>query len=85
MPTYDYRCDANSQVVEVSHRMSEKMQNWGELCKKAGIDPGNTPADSPVTRMATGGNIIGSSGGGDTPPMPPCAGGGCGGGMCGLG
>ncbi|MES9980902.1 MAG: zinc ribbon domain-containing protein, partial [Candidatus Thiodiazotropha sp. 6PLUC5] len=32
MPTYDYRCEANSRVVEVSHRMSEEILNWGELC-----------------------------------------------------
>jgi hypothetical protein len=86
MPTYDYRCEANGRIVEVSHRMSEKMENWGQLCEKAGIDTGDTPDETPVTRMATGGNIIGaSSGGGDLPPMPSCGSGGCGGGMCGLG
>jgi hypothetical protein len=84
MPTYDYRCESNGRMVEVNHRMNEKMHNWGELCEKAGIEPGDTPANSPVTRMATGGNIIGASNS-SAPPMPPCATGGCGGGMCGLG
>lgn len=85
MPTYDYRCEANGRVVEVSHRMSEKMETWGQLCEKAGIDAGDTPSDTPVTRMATGGNFIGaSSSGGGLPPMPSCGAGGCGGGMCGL-
>jgi hypothetical protein len=85
MPTYDYRCEANGRIVEVNHRMSEKLATWGELCAKAGIEADDTPADTPVTRMATGGNIIGASAGGSLPPMPSCGGGGCGGGMCGLG
>ena len=85
MPTYDYRCDTNGQVLEVSHRMSEKLVTWGELCERAGVEPGDTPADAPVHRLATGGNIIASgSRGSGTAPMPPCASGGCGGGFCGL-
>ncbi|MBV2092166.1 MAG: regulator [Candidatus Thiodiazotropha sp. (ex Ctena orbiculata)] len=84
MPTYDYRCEANGRVVEVSHRMSEEIQNWGELCSKAGIEAGDTPAESPVKRLATGGNVITGGVGGD--PVPPCAtGGGCPGGSCGIG
>ena len=84
MPTYDYRCEANGRVVEVMHRMSEQMNTWGELCEKAGIEPGDTPDDTPVTRMATGGNFISSSGTG-ADPAPACPPGGCcPGGMCGL-
>ncbi len=84
MPTYDYRCAANGRVVEVMHRMSDQMSTWGELCEKAGIEPGDTPADSPVTRMATGGNLVSSTGSG--PDLgPACSTGGCcPGGMCGL-
>lgn len=85
MPTYDYRCEANGRVLEVNHRMSEEVRTWGELCDKTGADPGDTPADAPVTRMATGGNLITGSSKGGMPPMPPCGGGGCPGGMCGLG
>mgnify|MGYP001052812318 CR=1 FL=1 len=83
MPTYDYQCDANGRVVEVKHGMSDVMTNWGELCERAGIELGETPADSPVRKLATGGNVVKSSsmGGGD---LPPCASGGCSGGMCGL-
>ena len=86
MPTYDYRCEANGRMVEVMHRMSDKMNTWGELCEKAGIDPGDTPADSPVTRMATGGNVVSSTGSGPdlaparclhgqqaSPAMPSCS------------
>ena len=83
MPTYDYRCPANGRVVEVKHRMSEMVHTWGELCQMAGIEPGDTPADAAVERMATGGNII-SSGGRGSGPAPTCPSGGCGGGMCGL-
>lgn len=57
MPTYDYKCEANQQVVEVQHRLSESVKTWGELCKLAGIDCGSTPADSPVSRLITGGNF----------------------------
>ena len=60
MPTYDYCCDANGKTVEVFHSMSEQLDTWGELCEKAGIDPGNTAVDAPVHRLATGGNIISS-------------------------
>ncbi len=84
MPTYDYRCESNGRVVEVMHRMNDQMHNWGELCEKAGIEPGDTPSETPVTRMATGGNVISStSSGGDAPACN--IGGGCPGGMCGLG
>ena len=85
MPTYDYKCEANGRIVEVSHRMSDVMKSWGELCEKAGIEPGDTPADAPVSRMATGGNVITGSSSGGGADIPPCAGGGCPGGMCGLG
>lgn len=61
MPTYDYRCDANGQVVEVNHRMSEKIATWGELCERVNLSRGDTPADTPVQRMANGGNLISST------------------------
>ncbi|MES9833807.1 MAG: zinc ribbon domain-containing protein [Candidatus Thiodiazotropha sp. DIVDIV] len=84
MPTYDYRCEINNRVVEVSHRMSEEILNWGELCLKAGIEPGDTPSESPVKRLATGGNVI--IGGVSSDAVPPCAaGGGCPSGGCGVG
>ncbi len=83
MPTYDYVCEANGRVVEVKHRMSETLSTWGELCERAGVDCGDTPADAPVQRLATGGQVVSSSSLGDG--APPCAAGGCcGGGVCGL-
>jgi hypothetical protein len=76
MPTYDYRCDANGEVLEVTHRMSENLATWGDLCERAGIEPGDTPLDSPVHRLATGGNVISSTslGSGSAPA--------CGSGQC---
>ncbi|MCP4284841.1 MAG: zinc ribbon domain-containing protein [Gammaproteobacteria bacterium] len=82
MPTYDYFCEANGRKVEVSHKMSESIANWGELCKKSATELGETPAETPVKRLITGGAIVSSTGSGNE---PPCAtGGGCPGGMCGL-
>ncbi|QIK38746.1 zinc ribbon domain-containing protein [Caldichromatium japonicum] len=86
MPTYDYRCPANNRVVEVTHRMSETISTWGELCARAGIEPGDTPANTPVERLATGGNIISSNhlGSGCAPASSCPTGTCCAGGMCGL-
>jgi len=84
MPTYDYRCDANGRVVEVNHRMSEQISTWGELCERANLSRGDTATDTPVQRMANGGNLISSSnlGSGNAPACG--AGGGCPTGVCGL-
>lgn len=86
MPTYDYRCDTNGRILEVRHRMSENLATWGELCDRAGIDLGDTPAEAPVHRLATGGNIISStSRGSGLAPAPSCSTGSCcPGGSCGL-
>ncbi len=61
MPSYDYLCKANRRIVEVRHRMDEKVETWGELCRLAGIEPGDIPFDSPVEKLITGGNVISSS------------------------
>jgi predicted nucleic acid-binding Zn ribbon protein len=60
MPTYDYLCPANGRIVEVSHRMSESLATWGELCARAGIEAGATPAGAPIERLITGGAVISS-------------------------
>jgi hypothetical protein len=83
MPTYDYRCETNGRVVEVRHRMSDDVRTWGELCGVAGIEPGDTPPESPVTRLATGGNLV-NSGSLANADAPACTTGGCAGGFCGL-
>ena len=70
MPRYDYHCRANGRLVEVSHGMSEGLATWAELCERAGIDPGDTPGDSPVERAFLSAPVIGglpSSGGACAP------------------
>jgi hypothetical protein len=64
--------------------MSESLTTWGELCSRAGIEPGDTPPNSPVRRLATGGNVISSRSLGSG-SAPACGTGTCcPGGMCGL-
>lgn len=83
MPTYDYRCEANNRVIEVKHGMNESLSTWGDLCEKAGVEPGNTPLDTAVVRLVSGGHLVTSSSGLSDAPAP-CASGACGGGFCGL-
>ncbi len=61
MPRYDYHCPANGRTVEVSHGMSEGLNSWAELCERAGIEPGETPKDSPVERLFSAPLISGIS------------------------
>ncbi len=83
MPTYDYRCIETGQVVEVRHAMSENLTTWGEICHRTGMELGNTPANSPVERLITGGQFVHSNA--LKNPEPSCATGSCcPGGMCGL-
>ncbi|MCI0666441.1 MAG: zinc ribbon domain-containing protein [Methylococcaceae bacterium] len=82
MPTYDYRCNATGEVFEVKHRMNERLSTWGELCEQAGFDPGEIAWDSPVTRLATGGQVVKSSSLGERESS--CGAGACGRGMCGM-
>jgi hypothetical protein len=85
VPTYDYRCEFNGQVIEVKHRMNERASTWGELCAIAGIESGSTPLDTRVEKLITGGQVVRSGSLGEN-PSPPCATGPCcGGGMCGIG
>jgi hypothetical protein len=84
MPTYDYLCEANGRIMEVKHSMSDAIKTWGELCERTGIACGDTSPEAPVSKLATGGQVVKSSnlGSGNT---PACSSGGCcGGGMCGL-
>ncbi len=82
MPTYDYYCEANGRKIEVRHKISENISSWGELCAHANENTGETPADTPVKRLITGGAIIGGTGSGSE---PACASGACcPGSMCGF-
>lgn len=51
MPVYEYLCEANKTLIEVLHPMTETVETWGDLCKIAGIDPGDTPLDAPVSKQ----------------------------------
>ena len=51
MPYYEYRCETNKQTVEVRHSMDERLQTWGELAERAGVDAGTTPAGAPVDKL----------------------------------
>jgi predicted nucleic acid-binding Zn ribbon protein len=83
MPTYDYLCESNGQKIEVSHKMSENISSWGELCARTGRPVGDTAADAPVKRLISGAAIIGSSSRSES--QPACASGACcPGGMCGI-
>lgn len=81
MPLYEYRCPANGRVVEVRHKMAERLATWGELCERAGLPIGDCAAHSPIEKLISAGFI------GSTPETaceaPGCAAGGCGSGMCG--
>ena len=72
MPSYDYYCPANARTLEVWHGMRENLVTWGELCARAQLDVGDTPPDSPVQRLSTGGNIISTRGETAPPPVMPC-------------
>lgn len=81
MPSYDYRCPANGQVVEVKHSMQARLNTWGEVCAHIGQALGNTPANAPVERLISGGSLVTKSSLGSEPPCssgPCCGGGGCG-------
>ena len=88
MPTYDYHCPANGQVLEVEHKLAEKLTTWGELCARAGHAPGSTAPGSRVERLITGGNVVRAGALGSTRERPcdtgPCGAPVCGGGGCGL-
>jgi predicted nucleic acid-binding Zn ribbon protein len=84
MPTYEYLCEANGQVVEVKHKMAEELRSWGELCERAAIATGDVDPNSPVRKLISAGFI--STGGSSEPvcDAPVCGSGACGTGMCGM-
>jgi hypothetical protein len=51
MPTYDYYCPTLDRTVEVIHPFSVTLSTWGELCERAGVDPGSAPRETPVERV----------------------------------
>ncbi len=86
MPTYEYLCEANGQVVEVHHKMAEQLHKWGELCERAAISPGNVDPNTPVRKLISAGFISTGTSGKSEPvcEAPVCGSGACGSGMCGM-
>lgn len=58
MPIYSYLCPSTNQKLDVMHSINEKAQTWGELCRLAKLDPGDTPEDTPVRRLITAPAVI---------------------------
>jgi predicted nucleic acid-binding Zn ribbon protein len=85
MPRYDYFCETNGEIVEVSHAMEERLSTWGEVCARAGLALGNTPANAEVKKLITGSSVIRSEAL-RNPDLPPCQTGAscCGANACGL-
>ena len=85
MPTYEYFCPSNQQSVEVMHPMSTRVDTWGELCDRAGLDAGSTPTNAPVDKLLGAGMVLVSTRSDTasgpracTGPTPTgCCGGGC--------
>ena len=75
MPTYDYFCDKNGRKVEVFHKLDETLATWGALCDKVGIEPGDTPRESPVRKLIGSAAVVSHSA--LSNPEPACASGGC--------
>ncbi|MGB6489339.1 MAG: zinc ribbon domain-containing protein [Steroidobacteraceae bacterium] len=83
MPTYEYRCEANGRVVEVRHKMTERLATWGELCERAEISRGRTDPVAPVEKLISVGFIKAAAS--TTTSEPACAAPACGNGFCGSG
>ncbi len=40
MPRYDYHCEANDRTIELVHSIAEVISTWGDVCRRAKINPG---------------------------------------------
>jgi hypothetical protein len=77
MPTYQYHCPSNGETVEVQHGMLEELTTWGDVCRRAGIGLGSTPAEAPVERLISGGllgTVVGGTPSSASPSLLPMAG-----------
>ena len=80
MPTYEYYCIANNQTVGVIHGMDDSISTWGDLCESAGIEQGDTPEDTAVTKKLSAISLLSNKG--ERGDSGGCCGGG---GGCGCG
>ncbi|MGD2044762.1 MAG: zinc ribbon domain-containing protein [Gemmatimonadota bacterium] len=72
MPYYEYRCGANGRTLEVRHGMAERLETWGDLAARAGVDSGDTPPDTPVERLLSAPVPLTSSSSDSGPDFPGC-------------
>lgn len=84
MPTYEYLCEDNGRVVEVNHRMADKVKNWGDLCQRAALPVGNTNPKAKVTKLMSASFVGGAASENSACEIPGCGAGGCGSGLCDL-
>jgi predicted nucleic acid-binding Zn ribbon protein len=85
MPTYEYHCDRNGRTLEVSHKMAEQLSTWGELCARAGVNPGKTAANTPVRKLISASAVLsGKSTAAAAEPAPCEMGAACCGNACSL-
>ena len=57
MPLYDYYCPTNRRTVEVRHSIHTAIHTWGDLVEAAQIDAGETPLETEVRRLISGGMV----------------------------
>jgi len=79
VPIYEYRCAANGRLIEVQHKMAERLETWGELCERAGVSAGKTDPMAPVEKLLSAGFIHGGA------AQPACESPACGMGPCASG
>jgi hypothetical protein len=53
MPVYEYYCEDNDKIVEVSHPLDTKLETWGELCFVAQIPLDETDPLATISRVFT--------------------------------
>jgi hypothetical protein len=83
MPMYEYHCQSNGRLVEVQHKMDERLLTWGELCARAGISAGPTDPQAQVQKLMSAGFI--NAGPAAGAGFEACDTGGCGAQACGAG
>ena len=62
MPTYEYECEKNGQVVAVKHAMDFVVRNWGELCFAAQIPLGDTDFEAVVNKRVAAPAVVVATG-----------------------
>ena len=80
MPTYEYFCETKGQTAALSHRISELLETWGELCQQNGSAAGPIPARSPIRRPLSAAPLLTGKGASAAPwAAKSAAGAACGG------